>query len=222
MAWPLPRRYDGRVTQPRLVLATNNDGKLREFRELLDGCGCELVTPAQLGVPFNPDETGASFEENATIKAVEATRSCGLRALADDSGLEIDYLGGRPGIFSARYAGGDRTDPSLTEQQQVRIVLDELQGVPDDQRTARFRCVIAIAATDGGVQTADGVFEGRIAHEPRGEHGFGYDPIFFVPELGMTSAELPPEEKNKISHRAQAALKARELLRMMSGDYPTA
>src|SRR5439155_4888245 len=102
----------------------------------------------------------------------------------------------------ARYACGDRTDPSLTEQEQVTIVLDELKNVPEDQRAARFRCVIAIAAPEGRVQTVDGVFEGRIAREPRGDNGFGYDPIFFVPELGMTSAELPPEEKNKISHRA--------------------
>ena len=101
-------------------------------------------------------------------------------------------------------------------------MLDEMRGVPDEQREARFRCVIAIATPDGGVQTASGVLEGRIAHEARGEHGFGYDPIFLVPELGMTSAELPREEKNKISHRAQAALKARELLRMNSGGYPTA
>jgi XTP/dITP diphosphohydrolase len=207
---------------PRLVIATNNQGKLREFRALLDGCGFELVTPAQLGVTFDPKETGSSFEENATIKAVEAMRSCGLPSLADDSGLEIDHLGGRPGIFSARYAGGDRTDATLTERQQVQIVLDEMRGVPGEQRGARFRCVIAIATPDGGVQTADGVFEGRIAHEAHGEQGFGYDPIFLLPELGMTSAELPREEKNKISHRAQAALKARELLRMMSGGYPTA
>jgi XTP/dITP diphosphohydrolase len=210
------------VTRPRLVLGTNNRGKLREFRDLLEGCGFDLVTPDQLGLAFDPEETGSSFEENATLKATQAMRSCGLPALADDSGLEIDYLGGRPGIFSARYAGGDRLDPSLTEKEQVCIVLDEMQGVPDDLRGARFRCVIAIAGTDGNVQTARGVFEGRIAHEARGEQGFGYDPIFFVPELGMTSAELPPEEKNRISHRAQAALKARELLRMMSGGYPTA
>lgn len=209
------------MSVPPLVIATNNRGKLREFRELLDGCGFQLVTPAELGIPFDPEETGASFEENARIKAVEAMRSCGLPALADDSGLEIDHLGGRPGIFSARYAGGDRTDASLTEQEQVEIVLAEMRGVPEAQRTARFRCVIAIATPDGRVQTADGVFEGRIAYEARGEHGFGYDPIFVVPELGVTSAELVPAEKNRISHRAHAARKARELLKVMSGDDST-
>ncbi len=206
----------------RLVVATNNRGKLREFRALLDGCGFALVTPAELGVPFDPEETGSSFEENATLKAVAAKWSCGLPSLADDSGLEIDYLGGRPGIFSARYAGGDRTNPSLTDEQRVQIVLDEMRDVPDEERSARFRCVIALAYPDGAVQTADGVFEGRIAREARGEHGFGYDPIFFLPEFGMTSAELPGDEKNRISHRARAALKACELLRMTADGYPTA
>ena len=205
------------VTVPRLVIATNNQGKLREFRELLDGCGFELVTPSQLGVPFDPEETGSSFEENATIKALDAMRGCGLPALADDSGLEIDHLGGRPGIFSARYAGGDRLDATLSEQQQVQIVLDELRGVPETERTARFRCVIAIATPDGRVQTTDGVFEGRIAEAARGDNGFGYDPIFLVPGRGTTSAELAPDEKNRISHRAQAAHKALAMLKVMSG-----
>ncbi len=203
---------------PRLVIATNNQGKLREFRMLLDGCGFNLVTPAELAVAFDPEETGSSFAENATIKAVAAMRSCGLIALADDSGLEIDYLGGRPGIFSARYAGGDLTSDALSEAQQNAIVLDELRGVPEEQRTARFRCVIAIATPDERVQYASGVFEGRIAHEPRGTNGFGYDPIFFVPSHGMTSAELPRDEKNRISHRGEAAAKALPLLRELSRD----
>ena len=206
----------------RLVIGTNNPGKLREFRELLDGCGFELVTPGDLGVDFGPDETGTTFDENARIKAVAAMEATGLLALADDSGLEVDSLGGRPGIFSARYAGGDRTDPSLSDEDRVQIVLGEMRGVPDEQRAARFRCVIAIAAPDGSVQTVDGVFEGRLAHETRGTNGFGYDPIFIVPELGVTSAELPPDEKNAMSHRGQAALKAREILRQIANGYPTA
>lgn len=207
------------MTLPKLVIATNNPGKLREFRELLDGCGFELTTPAALGVPFEPEETGSTFEENATIKAIEAARATGLPALADDSGLEVDHLGGRPGIFSARYAGDGRTDPSLTDEQRVAIVLDELRGVPDERRSARFRCVIAIAAPGGSVRTVEGVFEGRIGHEARGRHGFGYDPIFVVPRLGVTSAELPPERKNAMSHRGEAARKARDLLKEMScGD----
>jgi XTP/dITP diphosphohydrolase len=200
---------------PKLVIATNNPGKLREFRALLDGCGFELVTPGELGVDFNPEETGATFEENARLKAVEAARITGLPALADDSGLEVDALDGRPGVFSARYAGAGRTDPSLSDEDRVRIVLDEMAGVPDDRRAARFRAVIAVATPEGDVRTVDGVFEGRLAQEPRGEHGFGYDPIFFVPEEGMTSAQLDPERKNGMSHRGKAARKARELLREM-------
>ncbi len=203
----------------RLVIATNNPGKLREFQQLLDGCGFELVTPRQLGVNFDPEETGSTFAENATLKAVEAARACGLPAFADDSGLEVDHLGGRPGIFSARYAGGNRTDPNISEARQLELLLEEMRGVPDERRTARFRCVIAIARPgDSDVQLVDGVFEGRIAHEPRGENGFGYDPIFVVPERGVTSAELSPEEKNRISHRGAAAAKALVLLRKMSDD----
>jgi len=203
----------------KLVIATNNPGKQREFRELLDGCGFELTGPGELGVAFEPEETGATFQENATIKAVEAARATGLPALADDSGLEVDHLGGRPGIFSARYAGDSRTNPSLSDEQRVDIVLAEMHGVPDERRGARFRCVIAVATPDGRVRTVEGVFEGRIGHEPRGANGFGYDPIFVVPELGVTSAELPPARKNAMSHRGQAARKARELLRELSrGD----
>lgn len=202
-----------------LVIATNNHGKLREFRQLLDGCGFELVTPRDLGVNFDPEETGATFAENATLKAVEAARACGLPALADDSGLEVDHLGGRPGIFSARYAGGDRLDPNIPEARQLELLLEEMRGVPDEQRTARFRCVIAIAQPGSDdVQLVDGVFDGRIAHEPRGDNGFGYDPIFVVPERGVTSAELAPDEKNRISHRGAAAAKAMVLLRKMSDD----
>jgi XTP/dITP diphosphohydrolase len=206
----------------RLVIATNNPGKLREFRDLLDGCGFELVTPADLGVPFGPEETGSTFEENAVIKAVAAMEAAGLPALADDSGLEVDKLDGRPGVLSARYAGRGRTDPALSDEDRVQLVLDEMRGVPDAERAARFRCVIAIATPDGAVRTVDGVFEGRLAHAPRGQNGFGYDPIFVVSELGVTSAELPPDEKNAMSHRGHAALKAREILRQISDGYPTA
>ncbi len=130
----------------------------------------------------------------------------------------MDHLGGRPGIFSARYAGDDRTDPALSDEQRVDIVLAEMQGVPEERRGARFRCAIAVATPDGDVRIVDGVFEGRIGHEPRGEHGFGYDPIFFVPEFGVTSAELPREKKDEISHRGQAVRKARELLKQMAAD----
>jgi XTP/dITP diphosphohydrolase len=206
----------------KLVIATNNQGKLREFERLLAGSGFELTTPRGLGLDWEVEETGSTFEENATLKALDAARVSGLIALADDSGLEVDHLGGRPGIFSARYAGRDRTSGDISEQEQVRLLLAEMQGVPDASRAARFRCVIAIATREGDVRTVDGVFEGRIAHEPRGENGFGYDPIFLLPELGVTSAELPPDEKNAISHRGQAARKALALLKEMRDDDATA
>ncbi len=206
----------------QLVIATTNQGKLREFRRLLDGCGFDLVVPADLGVNFDVEETGTTFAENAKLKAVEAARLCKLTSLADDSGLEVDHLGGRPGIFSARYAGGNRTDPAISESRQLELLLAEMAGVPDERRTARFRCVIAIATVGGDVRYADGVFEGRIGCEPRGEHGFGYDPIFVVPGRGVTSAELPPDEKNRISHRGQAAAKACDILKELArGDSTT-
>jgi XTP/dITP diphosphohydrolase len=190
---------------PRLVIATNNQGKLREFRQLLDGCGFELVTPADLGVTFDVDETGATFEANARLKAVAAMELTGLPALADDSGLEIDALGGRPGIYSARYAGGDRTATGLSEAEQRRLVLDEMNDVAGAERTARFRAVICVAAPGREPVCVDGVFEGRIGRDERGTNGFGYDPIFLVAGRDVTSAELPPEEKNALSHRGQAA-----------------
>ena len=195
---------------PRLLLATNNAGKVAEFRQLLAGCGWELVTPAELGLTMQVEETGQTYAENATLKAVEYVRACGLVTLADDSGLEVDALDGRPGVLSARYAGADRTD-----QERVQALLEELAGVPDDERTARFRCVIAIADTTGRVELVDGAIEGRIGHEPRGENGFGYDPIFLLPDRGMTTAELPPDEKNAISHRGAAAREALVVLKRM-------
>ena len=188
----------------RLVIATNNQGKLREFRELLAGCGFDLVTPRDLGLAFEVEETGSTFEENARLKAEAALKLTGLPALADDSGLEIDALGGRPGIYSARYAGGDRTG-NLTEAAQRRIVLDELRDVAEPARTARFRAVLCVAAPGREPRCVEGVFEGRIAREERGTNGFGYDPIFLVAGRDVTSAELPPDEKNALSHRGQAA-----------------
>jgi XTP/dITP diphosphohydrolase len=202
----------------RLVIATNNPGKLREFRRLLAGCGFELVTPGELGVPFEVEETERTFEGNARLKAVAAARATGLLALADDSGIEVDALGGRPGVLSARYAGGDTTSAEIGEAEQRRLLLGEMAGVPDERRTARFRCVIAIAKPDGEVRYAEGVFEGRIAHEERGQNGFGYDPIFLVPERGLTSAELAPDEKDRLSHRGQAAAKAVEILKELARE----
>jgi XTP/dITP diphosphohydrolase len=206
------------MSAPTLVIATNNPGKLREFRELLAGSGFELTTPRELGHAFDVKETGATFAENARLKALAAAEVTGLTALADDSGLEVDALGGRPGVYSARYAGGNRTADGMDEREQCRIVLGEMAGVPDERRTARFRCVIAIAVPGGDVRYAEGVFEGRIGHDQRGENGFGYDPIFVVAGRTVTSAELPPDEKNSISHRGRAARKALEILRELASD----
>ena len=192
---------------PRLLLATNNHGKIVEFQQLLEGCGWELVTPGELGLNVQAEETGQGYAENATIKAVEYARASGLVALADDSGLEVDALGGRPGVLSARYAGPDRTD-----RERVQALLQELEGVPDEKRAARFRAVIAIAWPDGEVVLVEGTVEGRIGREPRGESGFGYDPIFLLPQRGVTVAQLTPDEKHAVSHRGEAARKAREVL----------
>ena len=195
---------------PRLLIATTNAGKAAEFRQLLEGCGWEMVTPAELGLTVQPEETGQTYAENATIKAVEYAQASGLVTLADDSGLEVDAMGGRPGVLSARYAGPDRTD-----QERVQALLQELEGVPNQRRTARFRAVIAIAEPSGTVELVEGAVEGRIAHEPRGENGFGYDPIFLLPVRGVTTAELAPDEKNAVSHRGAATREARVLLERM-------
>jgi XTP/dITP diphosphohydrolase len=192
---------------PRLLLATNNAGKAAELRRMLDDCGWELVTPAELGLKLEVDESGQSYEANATKKALQYAQASGLVALADDSGLEVDALGGRPGVLSARYAGPDRTDA-----ERVQALLDELRDVPDEQRTARFRALIAIAAPTGRVETVEGTVAGRIARAPRGANGFGYDPLFLLPDRGLTAAELPAHEKDAISHRGVAARKARTVL----------
>jgi len=191
----------------RLLLATNNAGKIAEFRHLLAGCGWELVTPTELGLKLQVEESGQSYAENATMKALSFARASGLITLADDSGLEVDALNGRPGIMSARYAGPDRTD-----EERVEALLAELRDVPDERRGARFRAAIAIAAADGRVETVEGTVEGRIARAPRGAHGFGYDPVFLLPDRGLTTAELPSDEKHAISHRGVAARKARAVL----------
>ena len=196
-----------RIVMPQLLLATNNQGKVAEFRQLLEGCGWELVTPADIGLDLHVDETGQSYAENAIIKAEAYAKASGLVTLADDSGLEVDALGGRPGPLSARYAGRDRTD-----EERVQALLQELAGISDEERSARFRCVIAIAEPHGRVELVEGTVEGRIAHEPRGENGFGYDPVFLLPERGLTAAELPPGEKNAVSHRGAATQEARTVL----------
>jgi len=193
---------------PKLLLATNNKGKAREYRSLLSGVPFELVTPDEVGINTEVEEVGKSFEENARLKAATLAAESQLLSLADDSGLEVDALGGEPGTLSARYAGEGASD-----EDRVSYLLTKLEGVPEEKRTARFRCVIAIATPEGDVELCSGECEGVIAFEPRGDKGFGYDPIFYLPELKKTMAELPPEEKNRISHRGKAAQKASQLLK---------
>ncbi|MSQ22099.1 MAG: RdgB/HAM1 family non-canonical purine NTP pyrophosphatase, partial [Dehalococcoidia bacterium] len=181
----------------QLLLATNNQGKVAEFRSLLAMLPLEMVTPTQMGIADEPEETGATFEENALLKARYYAGRSGLLTLSDDSGLEVDALNGGPGIYSARYGG-----PGISDSDRVYKLLRALEGVPWQRRTARFRCVVALFWRDGTEETFHGVREGYIALEPRGNNGFGYDPIFFLPHLGKTMAELPPEVKNQLSHRA--------------------
>jgi XTP/dITP diphosphohydrolase len=183
----------------KILLATHNRGKLREFAEILADLPVEWITLDDAGIREEAEETGQTFEENARIKAEFYGRLTGLPTLADDSGLEVDALDGAPGVYSARYSGANATD-----QDRYRLLLKNMESVPQDQRSARFRCVIALARPDGQMITADGRVEGEIGSEPRGTHGFGYDPVFWLPEYAASLAELGPEIKNKISHRARA------------------
>ena len=196
---------------PKLLIATRNMGKMRELRQLLGGVPHEIASLDDLGIADEIEETGATFEENAALKAEGYSRLSGLLTLADDSGLEVDALGGAPGVRSARYAGADASDAD-----RVALLLKNLEGTRADDRTARFRCVIAISAPGERTRLYSGVCEGRIAAEPRGDNGFGYDPVFDFPELGMTMAELPSERKNAVSHRARAAKKAAAALAGMT------
>jgi len=191
----------------KLLIATNNPGKIKEYQDLLAGLPLELTYPAQESLDIEVDETGGSFAENARLKAIAYARVSGLLTLADDSGLEVDALSGEPGIRSARYAGREASD-----EERYQLLLKNLKGVPWEERTARFRCVIAVATPAGQIHTAEGACEGVIAFAPKGEHGFGYDPVFYFPEYGMTMAELPLGIKNQVSHRARAAQGARKIL----------
>ncbi len=194
----------------RLLLATNNRGKLREYIPMLAGLPFEVVTLAGAGITADVEETGSSLEENAVQKATTYAALSGLLTLADDSGLEVDALGGEPGPLSRRYAGENVSDSERND-----YLLAKLEGVPLEKRGARFRCVIAVAKPGGGVETCEGVCEGTIAFDARGEGGFGYDPVFHLPEFDKRMAELTLEEKNRISHRAKATHKARLILERM-------
>ena len=192
----------------RLLIATRNPGKVREYRQLLQDIPFEVTSLDEVGVVDEVEETGSTFEANACIKTRAYAASSGLLTLADDSGLEVDALGGSPGVRSARYGG-----PGLTDEGRVALLLANMENVKWEDRGGRFRCVIAIAWPSGKLETTTGAVEGIIQHEPKGTNGFGYDPIFYLPHLGRTMAELPLEEKNILSHRAQAAGKAATLLK---------
>lgn len=194
------------VIMQKLLIATHNQGKLREYVALLADLPLTVTSLKQEGVTTDVDETGQTFVENALLKATAYAQMTGLLTWADDSGLEVDPLDGRPGVYSARYGG-----PGLTDQQRYQQVLSELQPLPKPW-TARFRCVVALAFPDGRVETVDDHVEGLITETARGDHGFGYDPVFFLPAFGCTMAELTPTQKNAISHRGKAARLARQLL----------
>jgi XTP/dITP diphosphohydrolase len=191
----------------KLLVATHNQGKIREYAALLADLPVQVTSLRAEGIDQDVDETGDTFLANARLKAETYAAISGLWTWADDSGLEVDGLAGRPGVYSARYGG-----PGLSDQARYEKVLTELQSIPREQWTARFRCVVALAIPGGSTHTVEGTVEGRITDQPRGEHGFGYDPIFFLPDYNATMAELPPEIKNQISHRARAATLAKRLL----------
>ena len=196
----------------RIIFATGNEDKLKEIREILADLDIEVISMKAAGIIADIVEDGTTFEENAIIKAKAIHELTKEAVMADDSGLEIDYLNKEPGIYSARYMGED-TSYHIKNMSFV----DRLQGVPDEKRTARFVCAIALVTSDGQVVTTRGEFEGRIGYEEKGENGFGYDPIFYVPEYGCYSAELSREEKNAISHRGKALRLMKEKIKNMRG-----
>ncbi|MDB6097358.1 MAG: XTP/dITP diphosphohydrolase [Gammaproteobacteria bacterium] len=199
-----------------LVVATANLGKLREFRALLAGLPFKLTGLAELGLP-SPDETASTFVANAELKARHAARLSGSAAVADDSGIEVDALDGAPGIYSARYAGLDADDAANNAK-----LIRALDGLPPDQRGARYRCALVfLEADDAQPLVAEASWEGVLLEAPLGAGGFGYDPYFWLPELGRTAAELSPEEKNRLSHRGKAMQTLRDLLRRRFGEQPT-
>ncbi|MFR3184708.1 MAG: XTP/dITP diphosphatase [Ruminococcus sp.] len=192
----------------KIIFATGNEEKMREIREILALLPVEVLSMKEAGIQANIIEDGKTFEENAVIKAKAIAQLSEEIVLADDSGLVIDYLNGEPGIYSARYMGEDTSYRIKNEN-----LIQRLEGVPDEERTARFVCAIAAAFPDGTVLTTEGTVEGRIGYEEKGENGFGYDPIFYLPEYGCTTAQLTEEKKNEISHRGKALRKMVEKLR---------
>jgi len=195
----------------KLLIATNNPHKIEEFREIFAELPLELTFPRDEGLDFEPEETGATFAENAIIKATAFAQVSGLLTIADDSGLEVDALGGEPGIFSARYGG----TPKNAHRQRYELVLEKLRDVPDEKRTARFRCALAIVLPQMVIDVVEGTVEGRITRAPAGEGGFGYDPIFWVAEYGKTLAQVSAAEKHRLSHRGRAARAAIPILQKL-------
>lgn len=200
--------WENMSDRKKIVFATGNAGKMREIREIFADMEVEVCSMKELGIHIPIEENGRTFEENAVIKAKAVAKACGEIVLADDSGLEIDYLNKEPGIYSARYMG-EETPYSVKNANLV----ERLKGVPKSQRTARFVCAIAAIFPDGEIRTTKGVIEGRIGDGEKGTNGFGYDPIFYVPELGKTTAELSNNEKNEISHRGKALREMKEELK---------
>ena len=192
----------------KIIFATGNEGKMREVRMILQDLGVEILSLKEAGIAADVEENGTTFEENAVIKATEIMKMCGEIVLADDSGLEVDALNKEPGIYSARYMGHD-----TSYHIKNKSLIDRLEGKSGEERNARIVCVIAAALPDGRVFTTRGTMEGQIGYEERGENGFGYDPIFYLPEYGCYSAELPLEEKNKLSHRGKALRLMKEKLK---------
>lgn len=190
-----------------LVLATKNPGKIEELKALLADMGVSVLSLRDFPDMPEIEETGDTFAENAEIKATTVARVTRKLTLADDSGLEVDALGGRPGVLSSRFGG-----PGASDREKYLRILELLEGVPDEKRTARFRAAVAIATPEGETVIVEGTCEGRIAHGPSGEGGFGYDPVFYIPEVGQTMAEVPSDVKNRISHRARAMQSAKRIL----------
>ena len=195
------------VPLPKLLIATRNSGKVDEYRELLGAIPYQLTSLRQEGITVEVEETGASYEENARLKAEAYAQASGLLTLADDSGIEIDALGGAPGYLSARYGG-----PGLTDAERVQLLLRNVVAVPDAERSGRFVCTIALAEPDAPTRVVAAAVEGVVTYAPQGDSGFGYDPIFFYPPFGKTFAQIPQLQKNAVSHRGQAARLARDLL----------
>jgi XTP/dITP diphosphohydrolase len=200
------------IDRPRLLIASNNVDKVVELRDLLGDCGWDVVAPVDLGLQLDVEETGSTYAENARLKAEAFMRASGLPALADDSGLEVDALDGEPGALH-HVNGWDGRD----QDERIQILLDAMKDVPPGRRTARFRAVIVVLLPDGSELIEDGTLEGVISQAPSGAGGFGYDPVMFVPEQGLTVAQLSLEAKNAISHRGRAAAKMRERLRALAG-----